>query len=136
MTAPMKHILQGGSLAISMIICMAAQVQTGHVDRGGHWLTWTADQRNIFVVGLISGYQMGSLKACNSADELFEIGQPHSPGDKQHPTNTPSGRCLAVVDKYSRCVLKESNSSLDCSTYSDTITEFYTKHPEYQSCPN
>lgn len=119
-----------------MVICMAAQIQPEQQERSAQWLAWTADQRNIFIVGLVSGYQMGSLKACNSVDDLFEIGQPHHPGDKQHPTNIPSGRCLAAIDTYSKCVLKESSyPSVDCSAYTGTITEFYTKHPEYRGIP-
>ena len=50
-------------------------------------------------------------------------------GDEQHPTEFPSGRCLASVDEYSR--FKYTDSTIDFSAYVNPITEFYTKHPEY-----
>jgi hypothetical protein len=53
-------------------------------------------------------------------------------GDEQHPSEVPSARCLARMEKYSKA---RYTSGPDFSTYTDVITEFYTKHPEYQGIP-
>jgi len=100
---------------------------------GGEWLSWSANERNRYVDGFISGYLKARLTACNAADNLFEVGQTHRLGDDQHPTEVPSGRCLAVVDTYSR--YKYLNSSINFTAYTNVITEFYTKHPEYEGIP-
>jgi hypothetical protein len=42
-----------------------------------------------------------------------------------------SGRCLASVDNHSRYI----GSRVDLAVYEVPITEFYTKHPEYQGVP-
>ena len=34
--------------------------------------------------------------------QLFEVGQPHRLGDKDHPTEVPSGRCLAHHGEFSK----------------------------------
>ena len=96
-------------------------------------MSWTTNERNRYIDGFISGYLKARLAACNAADNLFEVGHPHQLGDDQHPTEVPSGRCLAAVDTYSR--YKFVNSSIDFTAYTNVITEFYTKHPEYQGIP-
>jgi len=128
-----KYLCGVGALVSLTIICMAAQVRPEQIERGGEWLSWSAHERNRYVDGFISGYLKARLSACNAADNLFEVGQPHRLGDDQHPTEVPSGRCLAAVDTYSR--YKYLNSSIDFTVYTNVITEFYTKHPEYQGIP-
>jgi len=119
-------------LSVAFMLIMAeAQVRPGQLERGGEWLSWSEGERNTYVVGLITGYRVASLRACNAADQLFEIGQPHRLGDQQHPSEMPSARCLARVDSYSKC----ESGTTNCSAYAKTITEFYTKHPEYQDLP-
>ena len=121
------------TLAAFTIMCVAAQVRPGQIERGGEWLSWSLAERNRYTDGFISGYLAVRLKACNTADALFEVGQPHRLGDEQHPTDVPSGRCLAAVDTYSK--FKYVNSAIDFGPYTNAITEFYTKHPEYQDIP-
>lgn len=128
-----KFVSGIATLAILTAICFAAQVRHAQMERGGEWLSWSEPERDSYVDGFISGYSQARLKACNAADTLFEIGQTHRLGDEQHPTEVPSGRCLAAVDAYTR--FKYLNSAVDFSPYTNTITEFYKKHPEYSEIP-
>lgn len=128
-----KYLAGIGAFAVLVILCVAAQPRPDQPERSAEWLSWSPAQRNVYVYGLITGYRMASLKACNAADELFEVGKPHSLGDEHHPSEMPSARCLTSVAKYSKC--KYTGTETDCSAYTNVITEFYTKHPEYQGVP-
>ena len=130
---PTKYIAGFGAFAILVTICVSAQLRPEQRDGGRQWLSWSASERNGYVEGFISGYLRARLVACNAADDLFEVGQSHRLGDEQHPSEVPSGRCLASVDTYTK--YKYINSSIDFSAYTSVITEFYTKHPEYQGFP-
>jgi hypothetical protein len=124
------------AVAILLVICAAAQVrpQEDEIERGGEWLSWSQGQRVTYVDGFITGYQRGFLSACKAADELFEIGKAHRLGDKNHPSEVPSARCLTRMERYSKARYTEA-SGRDWSVYTDVITEFYTKHPEYRGIP-
>jgi hypothetical protein len=128
-----KYLCGVGALVSLAIICTAIQVRPERIERGGEWLSWSTNERNKYVDGFISGYLKARVTACNAADNLFEVGQSHRLGDDQHPTEVPSGRCLAAVDTYSR--YKYVNSAIDFTAYTNVITEFYTKHPEYEGIP-
>jgi hypothetical protein len=122
-----------GTVVLLLISCRAEKARPEQLERGGEWLSWTTSERNRYVYGFIDGYLQARRKACAAADNLFEVGQPHRLGHEQHPTEVPSGRCLASVDTYSR--FKYINSTVDLSVYANPITEFYTKHPAYQGIP-
>lgn len=96
-------------------------------DEGKEWLAWTPAERNVYIHGFIEGYWRGTDAACMLTDELFEVGKPHRLGQ------TPSGRCEARIEEYTK--IKTSDSGPDFSAYTTVITEFYTKHPEYQNIP-
>jgi hypothetical protein len=130
MSRLVKYLSATAVLVLVLMICTGAQVRPEQLEKGGQWLSWTQNERNIYVYGLISGYLTGSLEACNTADQLFEVGQPHALGDKEHASEMPSARCLAKRGDYSKC--KYINSVVDCSAYTTVITEFYTKHPEHE----
>ena len=131
-----KYLIGVGALLILVIICVAAQVRPGpgQIDRGGEWLSWSSEQRATYVDGFITGYLQGSHRACEVADDLFEVGKPHRLGDEHHPSEIPSARCLARMEEYSKAKYTET-SGPDFSAYADVITEFYAKHPEYQGVP-
>ena len=134
MAALRKYLAGIGSIAFLMISCRAERVHTEQIERGGgEWLSWTTSERNRYVYGYLDGYLLARNRACDVADDLFEVGMPHRLGDDQHPTEIPSGRCLAVVDTFSRYKFKDS--SLDVDVYVKPITEFYSKHPQYQAVP-
>jgi len=128
-----KCLVAVGAVVFLLFSCKAGRLRPEQMERGGEWLSWTTSERNRYVYGFIDGYLQGRLIACEAADQLFEVGQPHRLGDDQHPTDIPSGRCLASVDTYSR--FKYISSGGDLSAYTNPITEFYTKHPEYQGVP-
>jgi hypothetical protein len=133
MTRAIWTVLLIGTFAV-LFLNLEAQVRVDQLERGGEWLSWTPAERNTFVVGFIDGYMKGTIDACHAADELFEVGQPHRLGDEHHPTEVPSGRCLAHVDRnYSK--IRFANSATDASAYTAVITDFYTKHPEYSGIP-
>jgi len=69
------------------------------------------------------GYMLGSYCACDLADQLFEVGQPHRLGEKDHPTELPSGRCLAHRSEFSKAKLDEKGQ-FDVGAYTDVITAF------------
>jgi|SRR5579872_1922733 len=65
------------------------------------------------------------MAACRNLDQIFEVGKPQRVG------NSPSGRCENRLERYSK--LKLQGSELDVSAYTSVLTEFYSKHPEYQN---
>jgi hypothetical protein len=125
-----KYLLGVTTIALLLISCKADKTPLEPWERGGDWISWTQSERNRYVIGFLDGYLMARHTACIAADSLFEVGQPHRMGDEQHPTEYPSGRCLASVDEYSR--FKYINSMVDLSAYTIPVTEFYVKHPEYR----
>jgi hypothetical protein len=128
-----KFLVQIGAVGLLMISCRVEKIHTQQIERGGEWLSWNQTERDRYVYGFLDGWMKSRMTACRETDELFEVGQAHHMGDDQHPTDIPSGRCLAAIDTYSR--YKYTNSTLDVSSYSKPITEFYAKHPEYAQIP-
>src|SRR5271154_6414342 len=101
----MKHFIHGGvGIILLAVWCTSAAAQTTQeqqLGRAGEWLSWTPVQRTAYVYGLVDGYLMGFLRACNLTDRLFDKGKPHRLGDAHHPTDMPSGRCLAHRGEFS-----------------------------------
>ena len=133
MATTKKYLAGIGTAALLLVSCRSEKVYTAQIERGREWLSWTPSERNRYVYGYLDGYLLARSRACDAADALFEVGMPHRLGDDQQPTEIPSGRCLAAVDTYSRYRYKDS--TLDVGIYANPITEFYTKHPEYQGVP-
>jgi hypothetical protein len=123
-------------LLISAALCFTASAQTNPLlhGRGREWLSWTPVQRTAYVEGFADGYMLGFKKACDLADQLFETDKPHRLGDAQHPTEVPSGRCLAHRGEFSSAKLDEK-SHFDVSAYTDIITAFYEKHTSCRDFP-
>ena len=84
------------------------------------WLSWSLEQRFLFVEAYLFGYGRGVTEACLAANNLFEL-------DKliYDLNEIVSARCFRHTKDYS----KESDH------YADVITEFYTKHVEYRNIP-
>lgn len=100
-------------LIVSFALCLSASAQTITLlhGRGVEWLSWTPVQRTAYVQGFADGYMIGFHNACDLADQLFETGQPHRLGDEHHPTEVPSGRCLAHRGEFSKASwMKRGNS--------------------------
>jgi len=134
MAFAMKGLSGAGALAVLLILGNGEQVSREQVDRGGEWLSWSPGEQAVYVDGFITGYLQGSLSACETADKLFEVNKPHSLGDEHRPSEIPSARCLARMETYSKASYREGFGP-DFTAYTDVITEFYTKHPEYRGIP-
>jgi len=134
MAGAVRTILAAGTIAALLLGSGAASSSSEKPESGQEWMSWSPAERTIFIAGFIDGYLRGTHQACLAADNLFEVGKPHRLGDQDHPSDMPSARCLAEVDTYSK--YKRVGSKVDFSSYTDVITEFYGKHPEYQSIPN
>ena len=126
----MKYSARIAAVVLALNSCGTEKPRSEQAERGGQWLSWSPNERTRFVHGFLDGYLIARNRACGAADALFEVGQPHRLGDEQHPTDIPSGRCLARVDTYSR--YRYIGSTVDLAVYVRPITEFYIKHPEYQ----
>lgn len=112
------------------------QAPLRQLERGGQWRSWSELQRAAYVQGFTSGYMEARLAACAMADDLIES-DPHPrsyPGDANHPPNEPSVVCLENMETYSRFSYQGDNPP-DMSAYTDVITEFYGRHPEYDDVP-
>jgi len=128
-------ILLIAAVLVPMIADVAAQVHPDQLDRGGEWLSWSPRERATFVGGFISGYLRGSHGACDVAEQIFgKPGKMYRLGDEHHPSEMPSARCLARMEEFSKYKYSEG-AGPDFSAYTDVITEFYTKHPDYLAVP-
>jgi hypothetical protein len=123
-------------LIVSAALSFTASAQTNPLlhGRGGEWLSWTPVYRTAYVQGFANGYMLGFMKACDLADQLFETDKPHHLGDAQHPTEVPSGRCLAHRGEFSSAKLDE-RGQFDVSAYTEIITAFYEKHTNCRDFP-
>jgi hypothetical protein len=114
-------------LLMALCFCSAAQVNAIRHERGEEWLSWTPVQRTAYVYGFTAGYMLGFKRACDLADQLFETDKPHRLGNDQHPTEVPSGRCLAHRGEFSMAKF-DAGIQVNVSVYTDVITAFYDKH--------
>ncbi len=121
-------------LSVSFCVFAAAQLKRDETGQGGEWLSWTPVQRHAYVYGLVDGYSMGFYGACQLADQLFETDKAHRLGDEHHPTEVPSGRCLAHRGEFSNKSF-DKEGHLDLSAYTDVITAFYKGHPSCRDFP-
>ena len=129
----MKKMLYLAGFILSVVSCFSAAAQV-KPESGEEWLSWTPVQRSAYVYGLVSGYLIGFHHACNLADQLFETDKPHRLGDEQHPTDAPSGRCLAHLGEFSKPKLDKKGHP-DISAYTDVITAFYEAHIDCRDFP-
>ena len=120
-------LLVGSVIALS---CLkpAAQLQASP---GGHWLSWTASEKNAYAGGFIDGYLTGTTEICQDAGHFLKGGNMHSSGDRPQTPSSASAACFASGGNYSRQY--SGNAGVDFSIYANIITEFYTKHPEYRA---
>jgi hypothetical protein len=121
------------SLFIALsIVDIAAQVHTDQISRGGQWLSWSAKEKITYVSGFLDGYLIGTYHLCDSADRLFQVRDPHVVPAKTVPGAEASAVCFATRNDYSK---EYVTGGMDFSPYIDIVTEFYTKHPDYDAVP-
>ena len=116
-----------GVCAVFFLSMGTASITREKLKPGSEWLTWSPAEREVYVHGFMEGYWHGSQLACNLADDLFEVGKPFRLGQN------PRARCQNHLEEFSKSNL--SDSGTDFSAYTTVLTEFYTKHPEYQNIP-
>jgi len=124
-----------GSLLVVFVACKSQRPQMDELELykhpGAQWLSWTSKERVNFVFGYAQGLGEGTYLACRSADDLFEKDVPHVIGHDNVPSTYPSARCRASAERYLR-VEFGGTTVPDLSPYSDVITSFYERHPEYR----
>ncbi len=124
MTGTKRIVIVNVACAALVLVVLASAVVSALGARGDgtgvEWLSWSPSERSAFMNGFVTGYLRGTSKACNAADDLFEVNNPHSVSDR------PSEKCHGRVDLYSK----------DSDAYTTVLTEFYTKHPEYRGIPS
>jgi hypothetical protein len=128
-------------MALVLLLSVLPESHSQNSDRveqfrhpGLQWLSWTPKERENFVYGYIQGYGHGMNEACLVADGLFERDQPHVIGHDNVPSTFPSARCRASVAQYKNVKIDLSTGP-DFSGYTNAITQFYTKHPDYRDTP-
>ena len=119
MTRITKVFALGGIFAVWMVITIAASSSSPQRGTGQEWVSWSPEQRDTFLDGFVTGYVMGTNRACDATNDLWEVGKAHRPGED------PSARCSARLELYSK----------DLKSYTTVLTQFYTEHPEYQNIP-
>lgn len=123
------------ALSVGLCLCGAAQVKTELHGRGREWLSWTPVQRRAYVYGFADGHMLGFSNACHLADQLFETDKPHRLGDERHPTEVPSGRCLAHRGEFQHIKFDGEGHFVGVNEYADVITTFYEKHTTCRDFP-
>jgi len=101
-----------------MLLLLGAFPQDRSLARrtGREWLSWSPEERSVFVEAYLAGYMSGKTDACEAAAQLFE---PHEHiVDFAH---SASARCFQHAKGYSKTV----------SHYAGLMTDFYTKYPKY-----
>jgi hypothetical protein len=112
--------LVAGTLSLLVIIGALAQTPSLARGRGQEWLSWSSDERTVFVGAYLQGYLMGKTYACIAAGELFGEHKPIRDLDQM-----PDRRCFRRAKGYSR----------KADDYASVISSFYSKHPEYRDIP-
>jgi hypothetical protein len=101
---------------------------------GEKWLTWSGNQRDVFMAAYIDGYRAGINNACLATDQSLELKVAAASKIGAGNINLPSSVCRAGADSFSLCMADAHDDNL-CGAYTQVITDFYTRHPEYRVIP-
>lgn len=102
------------------LLASASSPTPSHPRSGKDWLSWTPEQRFVFLDAYTAGYSLGKTSACDIAADLFRPNEEITDVSRQ-----PSARCLEKTKSYSR----------SADYYSQLITDFYTRCPKYEAAP-
>lgn len=114
-----RTFVRASGVVVWLLVTIAASAAPPQRGSGHEWVSWSPEQRTRFMDGFWTGYVMGTRRACDVTNDLWEVGKMHRIGDN------PSARCFARLELYSK----------DPKLYATVLTEFYTQHPEYQKIP-
>lgn len=121
MSGKIIAILSLIALTAISLIGIAFSRSSGGIRSGKEWLSWTPQQRLMFVETYVSGYTAGKTDACITAAELL------APNEKiTNFSHQASADCIRRTKSYSR----------SASYYSDLITTFYKSCPKYDQAPD
>jgi hypothetical protein len=120
MSKRVRGALAVAALSIFALFWAFGQTSGPPRGRGEEWLSWSPEQRLVFVGAYLQGYLMGKLDGCNAAGELFE--QHKAVRD---PDDLPERRCFRHAKGYSR----------NADEYATLIAAFYAKHVEHRDMP-
>jgi hypothetical protein len=102
--------------------------------RGAQWMGWDDLRRDAFVVSYVDGYKSGTADACRGIDQSLDLKAGKIPEHGKDEIVTASGVCRVNATDYSHCTPGAPEGEV-CGYYTRTITQFYSKHPEYQNIP-
>jgi hypothetical protein len=95
------------------------------------WSALSVNERVAYMEGYTDGYSIGASAACDNADQLFNTkGQVLPNGTLSNPVEL----CDAALDHFTR-MGHRGKTRASFSVYSDAITEFYQKYPQYKNAP-
>jgi hypothetical protein len=105
---------------IPLLAATSSKPSSDHIRSGKDWLSWTPEQRFVFVDAYTAGYSRGKTLACIAAAQLFVPNEEITDFTKQ-----ASARCIDKTKSYSH----------SADYYIQLITDFYTSCPKYQAAP-
>ncbi|MGH9788594.1 MAG: hypothetical protein ACRD4U_07835 [Candidatus Acidiferrales bacterium] len=124
MATKVRILLIAGVLSVLLLNARADRTPSSTASAvviGEGWLSWSPEQRVIFVDAYLIGYLEGKSEACLAAYNLFELDKPI-----RDLNESVDARCFRHTKSYSR----------DADHYASVITQFYTEHVEYRNIPN
>ena len=110
-----------GVFSVLLVASTPARMDSQAIATGEEWLSWSQQQRSVFVDAYLMGYLSGKSDACIGAADLFELDKP-----VQDLNESVDRRCFRHAKSYSK----------RADYYTGVITQFYTEHPEYRNIPN
>jgi len=133
-----RRIVALGLVLASFVGCNAESAPriTANPPRysGAQWLGWSSLTRDVFVFAFIDGYKQGVSDACRAGDRLFDFKNGVVPDHSKDEIPSPSTLCRANSGQYSNCKIGAPEGRA-CGAYTEIITAFYTKYPEYRGIP-
>jgi hypothetical protein len=130
--------LVGALLILLPLAGCHTQTHTSNLSALNHpgqlWLSWTASDRDNFVLTYVQGYETGVAETCLAVQHITEEDSANSVQSGGRPHVLLHERCSASVDSYSRYNIDPSTNG-DFHTYTDAITSFYSKHEEFRNVP-
>jgi hypothetical protein len=100
---------------------------------GEQWLSWGSAEKSTFVIAYLQGYGDGISGGCNSAKEALSSAELKNTKDNRYYI-FDLANCRSRIPVFTKVKLHTSGEP-DTSAYTDVITEFYEKYPQYREIP-
>lgn len=114
----------------SMLVLLLAGCHREHPQwgLGEEWMSWTQEQRQLYVSGFLVGQSVGQRSLCSNIDEKVEVFTLRT-RDRLDPAETP---CLHLRQTYTHTQVGSLETY--AAAYVSVIDDFY-KHPECRVMP-